>query len=50
MLTVTASMEKLTAMSKDPELLRGILFRCCMSNILQLSNPLDVLQNLWSGP
>jgi len=27
--------EKLTAMSKDPELLRGIFFRCCMSNILQ---------------
>lgn len=27
--------EKLTAMSKDPELLRGIFFRCCMANVLE---------------
>jgi transposase len=27
--------EKLTAMSKDPELLQGIFFRCCMADILQ---------------
>ena len=27
--------EKLSAMSKDAELLRGIFFRCCMANILQ---------------
>lgn len=27
--------EKLTAMSRDPELLRGIFFRCCVADILQ---------------
>lgn len=27
--------EKLTAMSNDPELLRGIFFRCCVADILQ---------------
>jgi transposase len=27
--------EKLTAMSNDPELLRGIYFRCCVADILQ---------------
>jgi transposase len=27
--------EKLTAMSHDPELLRGIFFRCCVADILQ---------------
>jgi transposase len=27
--------EKLTAMSKDPELLQGIFFRCCMADVLQ---------------
>ena len=26
--------EKLTAMSNDPELLRGIFFRCCVADIL----------------
>jgi transposase len=29
------TLEKLTAMSNDPELLRGIFFRCCVADILQ---------------
>jgi len=30
----TITLEKFTAMSKDPELLRGIYFRCCTADIL----------------
>jgi transposase len=29
--------QKLTRMSKDPELLRGIFFRCCVADVLQMT-------------
>ena len=32
----TLTQQKLSAMSKNPELLRGIFFRCCVADILQV--------------